>query len=283
MEIGIFAKTFARPTLGEVLDAVTAHGLHVVQFNLACAGLPSMPEMIEPALAATIREALATRGITMAAVSGTFNMTHPDLAQRRAGLARLQVLAAACADLGTGLITLSTGTRNAENMWAAHPDNQSAAAWADLLAAMAAAARIAEEAGVTLAFEPEVSNVVDSAPRARQLLDEIRSPRLKVVMDGANLFHAGELPQMTRILREAFDLLGSDIVLAHAKDLSHDGAAGHEAAGQGVLDYDLYLRLLHDSGYRGPLILHGLSEAQVDDSVIFLRAKLADAESVNSR
>ena len=274
MEIGIFAKTFARPTLVEVLDAVTAHRLYTVQFNLACVGLPTMPEVIEPALAAAIRQAHAQRGITMAAVSGTFNMIHPDLAQRRAGMDRLRVLAAACADLGIGLITLSTGTRNIENMWAAHPDNQSADAWADLLAAMASAVRIAEEVGVTLAFEPEVSNVVDSAPRARQLLDEIRSPRLKVVMDGANLFHAGELPQMTSILHEAFDLLGADIVLAHAKDLSHDGAAGHEAAGQGVLDYGLYLRLLHDSGYRGPLILHGLSEAQVDGSVAFLRAKL---------
>jgi sugar phosphate isomerase/epimerase len=275
MEIGIFAKTFTRPTLGEVLDAVAAHGLRTVQFNLACAGLPSMPDQIAPALAVAIRQALAQRGITMAAVSGTFNMIHPDLAQRRASMARLRVLVAACADLGAGLITLSTGTRNAENIWQAHPENQSPAAWADLLAAMATAVRSAEAAGVTLAFEPEVSNVVDSAARARQLLDEIRSPRLKVVMDGANLFHAGELPQMTRILCEAFDLLGDDIVLAHAKDLSHDGAAGHEAAGQGVLDYDLYLRLLHDNGYRGPLILHGLGEAQVDGSAAFLRGKLA--------
>ena len=279
MEIGIFAKTFTRPTLGEVLDAVTAHGLHTVQFNLACAGLPSMPDAIEPALAATIQQAHAQRAINMAAVSGTFNMIHPDLAQRRAGLARLQVLAAACAKFGTGLITLSTGTRNADIMWAAHPDNQSPEAWADLLAAMATAVRSAEDAGVTLAFEPEVSNVVDSARRARQLLDEIRSPRLKVVMDGANLFHAGELPQMTHILHEAFDLLGDDIVLAHAKDLSHDGAAGHEAAGQGVLDYDLYLRLLHDSAYCGPLILHGLSEAQVAGSVAFLRTRLTAANA----
>jgi sugar phosphate isomerase/epimerase len=282
MEVGIFAKTFVRPTLGEVLDAVTVHGLYTVQFNLACAGLASMPEVIEPALAAAIRQAHAQRGIIMAAVSGTFNMIHPDLVQRRAGMDRLRVLAAACADLGTRLITLSTGTRNANNMWAAHPDNQSAAVWADLLAAMAAAVHIAEEAGVTLAFEPEVSNVVDSAARARQLLDEIRSPRLKVVMDGANLFHAGELPQMPRILHEAFDLLGDDIVLAHAKDLSHDGAAGHEAAGQGVLDYELYLRLLHDSGYCGPLILHGLSEVQVVGCVAFLQGKLANVGAVRA-
>lgn len=274
MEIGIFAKTFLRPTLDEVLDAALAHGLRTVQFNLTCAGVASLPDRIEPALASAIRQAFAQRNMTMAAVSGTFNMIHPDLAQRQLGLARLRVLATASASLGAPIITLSTGTRDAEDMWRAHPDNQSPAAWVDLLASMEAAVRMAEVAGVTLAFEPEVSNVVDSAARARRLLDEIRSPQLKVVMDAANLFHAGELPHMPRILHEAFALLGDDIILAHAKDLSHDGAAGHEAAGQGVLDYDLYVRLLNASGYRGPLILHGLREAQVKGSVTFLRQKL---------
>jgi sugar phosphate isomerase/epimerase len=106
------------------------------------------------------------------------------------------------------------------------------------------------------------------------LLDTIQSPHLKVVMDGANVFHAGELPRMRAVLDETFDLLGNDIVLAHAKDLSQDGEAGHDAAGTGLLDYDYSVALLQRAGYTGPLILHSLSEAQVDDSVAFLRAKL---------
>ncbi len=54
------------------------------------------------------------------------------------------------------------------------------------------------------------------------------------------------------ILDEAFQLLGDRIGLAHAKDLSQDGEAGHEAAGTGLLDYDYYLQLLQQSGYDGP-------------------------------
>jgi sugar phosphate isomerase/epimerase len=128
-----------------------------------------------------------------------------------------------------------------------------------------------EASGVTLAFEPEVSNVIDSAVKARRLLDELGSPRLKVVIDPANLFHAGELPRMSEILDEAFALLGRDIVLAHAKDLSHDGEAGHEAAGTGLLDYPRYLKLLKQMGFAGSLIIHGLREDQVAASVAFLR------------
>ncbi len=80
---------------------------------------------------------------------------------------------------------------------------------------------------------------------------------------------------MREILDEAFALLGKDIVLAHAKDLDHDGDAGHLAAGQGKLDYDRYLSLLRTYRFQGPLLLHGLSAAQVPGCVAFLRQKLA--------
>ena len=120
-----------------------------------------------------------------------------------------------------------------------------------------------------------MNNVVDSAQKARRLLDEIGSPFLKVTMDPANLFHAGELQRMREILDEAFALVGKDVVLAHAKDLDHDGDAGHKAAGQGKLDYDRYLSLLRTYRFRGPLLLHGLSEAQVPGCMALLREKLA--------
>ena len=279
MEIGIFEKTFTQrtpyPTLAATLDAVRAHGLHAVQFDLASAGLPSLPDQIAPEQAAAIREALAARQITMAAVSGTFNIIHPDEQVRRGDMRRLRVLAAACAGLGTSIITLSTGTRDATNMWRHHPDNASPAAWREMVQAMAEIAASGEEFGVTMAFEPEVSNVVDSAPKARRLIDELQSPCVKVVIDGANLFHAGELPRMAAILDEAFALLGADIVLAHAKDLDRDGEAGNQPAGHGLLDYDRYVRLLDRCGYTGPLILHGLDEGQVAGCVAFLRTKLA--------
>jgi sugar phosphate isomerase/epimerase len=252
-----------------------AGGLNCVQFNMSCAGLPSMPAEIDGELCERIRAALAARGIEMAAVSGTFNMIHPDAERQADGLRRLEVLAAACAGMGTSIITLSTGTRDPDNMWRRHPDNDLPEAWDDLVQSLSAALRTAERHSVTLAFEPEVSNVIDSARKARRLLDEMASPRLRVVLDGANLFHRGELSHMREILAEACDLLGGEIALAHAKDLARDGEAGDLPAGRGLLDYDHYLRRLESAGYRGPLILHGLDESQVDESVQFLRRKLA--------
>jgi len=269
--LGIMATTFARPTLDAVLDAAVSSGVHGLQFDLACAGEPTLPTHIDAALCDQIRRACATRHLTMAALSGTFNMIHPDPRQRAAGLAGLRTLLSVCGALGVSVVTLCTGTRDAAHMWRRHPANDTPEAWADLLASMGEAVRAAEERGVTLAFEPEVANVVDSAQKARRLLDEIASPRLKVVMDPANIFHRGELPQMDRMLADAFDLLGRDIALAHAKDLDHDGEAGHRPAGRGVLDYPRYLALLQRSGFTGAVVLHGLEEDEAPSCVSFVR------------
>src|SRR5688500_8985371 len=106
MRLGIFAKTFVRPTVEAVFDAVRAHGLMCGQFNFACAGLEAMPKRIDPALCERIANAARERAIELSAVSGTFNMIHPDAAKRADGLRRLRMLAEACPRLGIGLITL---------------------------------------------------------------------------------------------------------------------------------------------------------------------------------
>jgi sugar phosphate isomerase/epimerase len=266
------ATTFEHPTLEATLDAVAACGVRSVQFDLACAGLPTLPAQIAPALCARVRDAFAARGLILEALSGTFNMIHPDPGERAEGLRRLRVLLDACGTLGTTVVTLCTGTRDPHHMWSRHPDNDTPEAWTDLVASMREAVRGAEEIGVTLALEPEVANVVDSAQKARRLLDEIGSPWLKVVLDGANIFHSGELPRMRAMLEEACALLGPDIALAHAKDLDHDGEAGHLPAGRGLLDYPLYLALLQRSGFTGALILHGLAEEDVAACLAFVRA-----------
>ncbi len=139
-----------------------------------------------------------------------------------------------------------------------------------MLVEVSSAADLAERHGVVLGIECEFSNVVSSAQKGRRLLDELRSPALKIVMDGANLIPPGQHLQQEAILKGAFGLLGDDIVVAHAKDILPDGS--FVAAGRGELDYSLYLGLLRESGFTGPLILHSLDETEVSDSLALLRS-----------
>lgn len=273
MRLGIFAKTFRREGLNETLDAVLASGLQTIQFNLALSGGPPLPGEISAGLAARVVEETEHRGLAIAAVSGTYNMAHPDPGVRADGERRLEVLIAAAPAMGIPVVTLCTGSRDAADMWRRHPDNGSPEAWRDMREALERALPLAEARGVTLAIEPERNNVVDGAAAARRLLDELRSTQLKVVIDAANLFSNDDLNLQSEILREAFGLLGDDLVLAHAKDVRNDGTI--VAAGRGNLDYELYLTLLRDAAPGIALILHGLAETEVAGSVSFLEAGLA--------
>jgi sugar phosphate isomerase/epimerase len=276
MELGVFAKTFPRRTFAETLDAVASHGLRCIQFNFSCANLPTLPEMIEPGIVGRVRDECEARGIAIAGVSGTFNMIDPDAHTRRERLGRLPVLARATREMGCDLITLCTGTRDPEDMWRAHPDNNSSSAWRDLLLGMEEAIAIAEQHNVWLGVEPETGNVVSSTRKARQLLDELHSSRVKIVIDPANLFHPGRVERIREMMQEAFQLLGTDIVMAHAKELSADGATGSIAPGRGALDWNYYFDTLAQMDFRGPIVMHGLAEADVAEGVRFLRAKLWD-------
>ena len=179
MQLGIFLKTFVRPTLEEALDAARDHGFECVQFNMESAGLPTLPGQLDSDRCERIREAAEARGIRIAAVSGTYNMIHPDPEERRAGMENLRGVAACCKPLGASVVTLCTGTRDPDYMWRRHPDNESAEAWQDLVIGMTEATQLAEEHDLTFGFEPEMANVVNSARKARRLLDEVGSPHLK--------------------------------------------------------------------------------------------------------
>ena len=272
MRPGIFAKTFARPTLAATLDAVAATGLGELQFNLALLGGPSLPERVTPEACAETRAALSARGLSMAAVSGTYNMAHPDPAVRERGRRGLAARFAAAGSRGTTVVTVCTGTRDPEDMWRAHPANGGAEAWRDMLASMAAAAETAEAHDVVVLGLDAERDAVRDAPAARRLLAELRSPSVGIVVDAANLVVPGE--SQAPVLRAAFALLGADLVLAHAKDVRRDGTV--VAAGAGTLDYGLYVELLEAAGYTGPLVLHGLAEHEVPDAVAFLRLQLGE-------
>lgn len=271
MHVGIMTGHFPRPSLGETLDAIVAHGMRHVQFNLSSAHLAgSLAEQTDAAYHG-IRGEFEQRGMTIAALGGPFNMVDVDPVKRQQGIARMRARIESCAPLGTSVIATCTGSRHSDSMWRAHPDNASDEAWRVLRQTLEQLLPVAEAHDVALAFEPEVHNVANTAKRSRRLIDEMASPALKVVMDGANLFGKGELPRMTEILDEAFDLLGEHVAIAHGKDLDHDGDAGHLAAGTGKLDYARYVAHLCSLPFEVAVILHGLREDQVASSVAMLR------------
>lgn len=268
MEIGIFAKIFRRPTLPDVLQAVRDHGFAQVQFNVESAGLPVLPDVVPDEAASVIRLEMAAQGITIAALSGTYNMIHPDPDRRSRDFTRFSAIVAAARPMGASIVTLCTGTRDPDNMWRRHPGNDEPDAWADLTASMERALAVAEEHDVLLAFEPEPGNTINSSEKARRLLDAMRNPRLGVVIDAVNTMDTAPDRDAKEVLDEAFELLSDHIFIAHAKDKNHEGQ--EVQTGTGIVPWSHYIDLIRKSGFQGPLIMHGLKESEIVPSREYL-------------
>ena len=281
MQVGIMSGHIARPTLEEALDAILAHDIRHIQFNWSSLGLKGKLNLVEKIAAGgtRVREETAKRNMSVVAVGGEANMVDTDPAMRQHAIDRLLALIPACESLGTSVIATCTGSRHPESMWRYHPDNTSKEAWQTLHNTLEQVLPVAEAAGVIIAFEPEYNNVASNPRKSRQLIDEMGSPNLKVVMDAANIFGKDDLPRMKEVLDEAFEFLGDHIAIAHGKDLDHGGDAGHLAAGTGKLDYAHYVSLLCALPFDVPVILHGLKEDQVDDSVAMLRGHAASHQT----
>jgi sugar phosphate isomerase/epimerase len=275
MQLGIFAKTFARPDVDGCLGAVAAAGIPAVQFHLSVIGLPTIPTEAVPAeTIRQIRAAAERHHVELAAISGTFNAAHPDRAEQQRYVDRFPLLCAAASDLGIDVITLSSGSRDPDDMWRWHPDNTTAEAWADSRATLTSLAGIAETAGVKVAFEPEHSNVAATAGQALTMLAEVDSPALGLVYDAANLLDPDHYDPATAEQAIAADItaLGPHILLAHAKELTTGRAP--VPAGAGLLPWNLIVELLRAAGFAGTLVTHGLDEADVPRAVRTLQAAL---------
>lgn len=270
LSVGIFSRTYEAADLKLTYNRMKKHGICHTQFNLSNAGLPSLPDFVEDEKLEEIKRLTGENGIFLDALSGTFNMIDPDEEARKRGISQFALQCRVASVLEIPVVSLCTGSKNPVSKWKWHEDNLKQSSWDDLLRSTEQILKYAEENHVILGVETEASNIVCTPERARKYLDIFDSPHLKIIMDGANLFRPSQVEDMDQVLEEAFDILGKDIVLAHAKDLSFDGNVAFVAAGKGILNFKYYVELLKESGYDGALVMHGLSEAQVPESKKFL-------------
>jgi sugar phosphate isomerase/epimerase len=270
MRIGIFAKTFPGSSPFEVLKAAAGAGYQSVQYNMACSGLGSLPDRISDDAADAVRDAARAAGVGIAAISATYNMIHPSLAIRQAGRRSFEAIASQADRIGSRLLTICTGSRDPDDQWRHHPDNGTDMAWSELLEEFGHLIAIANRFDIRIGVEPELANVVNSAQKARALLDAMGSARIRIVFDPANLFEQEGADERRRIIETAADLLADRIEIVHAKDRDAEGR--FVTAGQGLIDYVHYFATLRRVGFDGDVITHGLDADEAAGVAEFLQS-----------
>ena len=284
MRTGICTTDLKTMPAEQLFEKLNSLGTPVTQLSFASVaetvfipdGNIEIPAEVDKDVINLIKVCAEKYGVEIAAVNGTFNMSHPDDRIRAEGLRRFEGFAQAVNSLGCRIATLCSGTRNTASLWAPHPDNGSEEAWRDMAETVAAAVRIAEKHNIVLAVETEAANIIDTPEKARRLMDSIGSPNLKMIMDCANLFHPGEAKRenVRPVMRHAFELFGRDVVIAHGKDIRASDGIDFCGTGEGIVDYDLFVELLAEYGYQGDMFLHGIyDEQKLPEAIRYFKAK----------
>ena len=126
-------------------------------------------------------------------------------------------------------------------------DPWSAEVWGRLVSGVAQVAAEAENVGMDLGFHPGNRGPLDRPEQLRKLVDDVASPRVKVILDPVNMTDHRNVYDSTGFINYLFDLLGPDMVAAHAKDVRFDDThlitkIDEVPLGTGRMDYETYLR-----------------------------------------
>lgn len=243
--LGIFTNAYQKLPVAEATARIKADGFKsvVTRFNFADVRFdPAQPDWDA---VKRVRACLDKNEIAVAGLYGYYNVVAPDPAVRRKGRQRMEFLLTNWKRFGSPNVSTETGTYNPKSDWLDAPENATEEAYQEFKREMEGLVKLAEKTGAVVSIEVFWGNVIGTIDRAERLFREVNSPALKLALDPSNYFRPEDLPRMKPMLEDIFRRLGPQAALAHAKDVRMSGDKQElPAAGLGVLDYPLYLRLL---------------------------------------
>lgn len=275
LKLGVTTQLYASLPLERAVSEIKDAGFQGVLCNYTFADVRFDALNPDWAAAEKIASGFERQGIEIVAVFGYQNLVAPDPARRQEARTRMENLIKNWRRLGCANISTETGTLNAKSQWLGSPENSTEEAYQRFRAAIGDLVGLAEKSGAVISIEPYWRNIIDSVDRAERLFRDISSSSLKLVMDPCNYLRKEDLPRQGAVLEEMFRRLGKQIVVAHAKDVAPaDDGTSLPAAGKGVLDYPLYLRLLAQLGRPMHLLLEHLTLDDLPRASRFVREKL---------
>ncbi len=264
LKLAIMSTVYADLSLAEAARQIKCDGFSGVVTDFTFADIHFNPLEPDWAAATKIVTTLERAGVQIVGLFGYYNVVDPDPGKRKLGEARMEALLSNWKRLGCPLVSTETGTFNSQSEWRDAPENQTEPAYRRCRSVFEKHAWTAEKHGALLSIEAYHRNIIGTIDRAERLFHEVQSPALRLVMDPCNYFRKQDLPRMKPMLEAMFRRLGDQIVIAHAKDVkaAPDGA-DLPAAGLGVLDYPLFLRLLAQLDRPLPLVVEHLRRPDV--------------------
>ncbi|HPB11865.1 MAG TPA: sugar phosphate isomerase/epimerase family protein [Kiritimatiellia bacterium] len=266
LTIGISTLGFGGHTNAALAAELAAAGFSTIQFFLtqtdsaywkynSRADLSSLTPAHCKAIAATYRDA----GLAIHSIGVYTNLMHPDDAELNANLAYFEAMMEIGGHMGVRTFITEAGHHYDTAVPAPRvPLEFQDAVWPRMIATARRLDDLAAKHDAKVLFEPYFQSFFASAKRVRLFVEELNSPRLRVLLDPANLLELNDLDEMFTQLAPWIDCL-------HAKDRKHHTSRG-VAAGKGDIDYKRFVTLAAKTTPQAPLILEYVGPKDYQDA-----------------
>jgi sugar phosphate isomerase/epimerase len=269
LTVGIATFGFTDYTNRRLAEELAAQGLRTVQLFLSQTdsrywkynGRSDLSDL-SAARCKEIADTYRSAGIAIHSLGVYTNLIHPDEAERKANLAYFEAMMKAAQAMGVRYLITEAGHYEPPKPASVAYHFQEEV-WKRMVATAKELAQLAESHDATVLFEPFFRGFLASAKRTRVFLEEVNSPRIRALLDPANLLEVNDLDEMFGQLKAWIDCL-------HAKDRKMHVDRG-VPAGQGDLDYRKFVTLAAKYTPKAPLILEYVGAADYKQALAHLQ------------
>ena len=225
-----------------------------------------------------IADIYRSAGISIHSLGVYTNLIHPDEAERKANVKYFEAMMDVGLQMGVHTFITEAGHYHDPEKPAPPVEyHLQEDVWKRMVDTGRKLAELAVTYDATILFEPFYRHFFSTAKRTRVYLEEVNSPRIRALLDPANLLEFNDTPEMFEQLTEWIDCL-------HAKDRKLHVDRG-VPAGQGDLDYLQFVKLAAAKTPKAPLILEYVGPDNYKQALSHLRGVFREAglEEAQSR
>lgn len=247
MQIGIRLHDTKNLPLAERLDEVNRQGFSCVHLALSKVIKENSvaPEALTPGYAMYLKRLFESKGLDIAVLGCYLNLANPNAEKLEEIVGKYKAHIRFASLLGCGVVGTETGAPNEAYKY--EPACHSQEALEIFIKNLRPVVEYAEKMGVIFAIEPVWKHIVWNPGRAKEVLREIHSPNLQIILDPVNLLDISNYEHQVEIVEEAIDLLGEDVAVVHIKDyVVKDGKLDSVAAGTGQMDYTALMKFIRE-------------------------------------
>ncbi len=268
--VGVATLEFSDLTNRQVAEELSQHGIHTVQLFLNQSdsrywkynGRCDVSDL-GPQRCRAIADAYRSAGVSIHSMGVYTNLIHPDLSERKANLAYFEAMMKVGCAMGVRTMVTEAGHYHSGHAAPPVPYDFQEDVWKTMVSTGKELARLAERYDTTVLFEAFYRGFLASAKRTRMFLEEVGSPRIRALLDPANLLEVNDLEEMFQQLKPWIDCL-------HAKDRKKHVDRG-VPAGQGDLDYRKFVTLAAKHTPHAPLILEYVGRKDYQQALAHLQ------------